>query len=148
MNLLYALTKKPLKPLLNGWFNNEIVATTGHDIDGKLVAINQNEVIRFDTNLTSLTALPAVFDPILGSVTAGNSSALSDGAAAILVTSENYAKTRQLKIRTKIRSTSVVGCDLAIMGYGPVPATKIALQRANLTLQDIDVVEINEAFAV
>lgn len=131
----------------HGWFNNEIVATAGHDIDGNLVAIKQDEVIRFDANLASLTALPPVFDPISGSVTAGNSSALSDGAAAILVTSEKYAKTQGLRVRAKIRSMSVIGCAPAIMGYGPVPATKIALQRANLTLQDIDVFEINEAFA-
>ncbi|HGJ5897460.1 acetyl-CoA C-acyltransferase FadA [Arsenophonus apicola] len=130
-----------------GWFNDEIVATVGHDIDGNLVAINQDEVIRFDASLASLTALPPVFDPVSGSITAGNSSALSDGASAILVTSEKYAKTRELRIRAKIRSMSVIGCDPAIMGYGPVPATTMALKRAKLTLQDIDVFEINEAFA-
>ncbi|WGL97862.1 acetyl-CoA C-acyltransferase FadA [Arsenophonus sp. aPb] len=130
-----------------GWFNDEIVATVGHDIDGNLVAIKQDEVIRFDANLASLAALPPVFDPTSGSITAGNSSALSDGASAIVVTSEKYAKTRELRIRAKIRSMSVIGCDPAIMGYGPVPATTMALKRAKLTLQDIDVFEINEAFA-
>lgn len=131
----------------HGWFNNEIVATAGYDIDGNLVTIKKDEVIRFDANLASLTALPPVFDPISGSVTTGNSSALSDGAAAILVTSEKYAKTHALRTRAKIRSMSVIDCDPAIMGYGPVPATKIALQRVNLTLQDIDVFEINKALA-
>ena len=130
-----------------GWFNNEIVATVGHDIDGNLVAIKQDEVIRFDANLASLATLPPVFDPVSGSITAGNSSALSDGASSILVTSEKYAKTRALRIRAKIRSMSVIGCDPSIMGYGPVPATTMALKRAKLTLQDIDVFEINEAFA-
>lgn len=130
-----------------GWFNDEIVATVGHDIDGNLVAIKQDEVIRFDANLASLATLSPVFDPVCGSITAGNSSALSDGASSILVTSEKYAKTRELRIRAKIRSMSVIGCDPAIMGYGPVPATTMALKRAKLTLQDIDVFEINEAFA-
>lgn len=88
-----------------------------------------------------------VFDPATGSVTAGNSSAVSDGASAMFITSESYAKQHHLKPRAIIRSMAVTGCDPAIMGYGPVPATEIALKKAGLTLSDIDIFELNEAFA-
>ncbi|SUP47300.1 acetyl-CoA C-acyltransferase FadA [Vibrio metschnikovii] len=80
-------------------------------------------------------------------MTAGSSSALSDGASAMLIMSEAKAKALGLTIRAKVKSMAIAGCDPSIMGYGPVPATQKALQRAGLTMADIDLVELNEAFA-
>jgi len=80
-------------------------------------------------------------------VTAGTSSALSDGAAAVLIMSADKAKALGLTPRVKIRSMAVAGCDPSIMGYGPVPATQKALKRAGLSIKDIDLFELNEAFA-
>jgi len=130
-----------------GRWNNEIVAIEGHDADGNKVLCEIDEVIRPETTLESLANLKPVFDPRNGTVTAGTSSALSDGAAAMLVMSAQKASELGLKPRAKIRAMAVAGCDAAIMGYGPVPATQKALTRAGLTIEDIDYVELNEAFA-
>lgn len=80
-------------------------------------------------------------------MTAGTSSALSDGASAMLIMSEEKANELGLPIRAKVKSMAVAGCDPSIMGYGPVPASKKALKAAGLTIDDIDVAELNEAFA-
>ena len=85
--------------------------------------------------------------PGLGTVTAGNSSPLNDGAAALLVMSEESAKSLGLKPLAKVRATAVAGVDPSVMGTGPVPATQKALKRAGLKLADIDLIELNEAFA-
>ncbi|MDX7424726.1 acetyl-CoA C-acyltransferase FadA [Providencia sp. CIM-Carb-044] len=130
-----------------GKFNNEIVPINGHDATGNLISVNYDEVIRFDASLQGLAALRPAFDPVSGTVTAGNSSALSDGASAMLLTSESYATQQGIKPRAKIRAMAVVGCDPSIMGFGPVPASELALKRAGLTLNDIDIIELNEAFA-
>lgn len=130
-----------------GHFKNEIVATSGHDADGVLKRFDYDEVIRPETTVEGLAALKPAFDPVHGTVTAGSSSALSDGAAAMLLMSESRAKDLGLKIRARIRSMAVVGCDPSIMGYGPVPASKMALKKAGLTAADIDLFEMNEAFA-
>lgn len=130
-----------------GRWKNEIVPIEGHDADGNKVLCEIDEVIRPETTVESLSALRPVFDPRNGTVTAGTSSALSDGAAALLVMSAAKAEEMGLKPRAKIRSMAVAGCDAAIMGYGPVPATQKALARAGLTMDDIDYVELNEAFA-
>ncbi|WP_272673334.1 acetyl-CoA C-acyltransferase FadA [Providencia sp. PROV031] len=130
-----------------GKFNNELVPISGHDATGNLISVNYDEVIRFDASLQGLAALRPAFDPASGTVTAGNSSALSDGASAMLLASESYATQQGIKPRAKIRSMAVVGCDPSIMGFGPVPASELALKRAGLTLNDIDIIELNEAFA-
>lgn len=130
-----------------GHFKNEIVATNGHDADGVLRRFSDDEVIRPETTVEGLASLKPAFDPVNGTVTAGTSSALSDGAAAMLLMSESRAKELGLKIRARIRSMAVVGCDPSIMGYGPVPASKMALKKAGLTADDIDLFEMNEAFA-
>ncbi|MFD1803906.1 acetyl-CoA C-acyltransferase FadA [Mixta tenebrionis] len=130
-----------------GHFRNEIVATGGHDADGVLKRYDFDEVIRSDTSAAGLATLKPAFDPVNGTVTAGSSSALSDGAAAMLVMSESRAHELDLTPRARIRSMAVVGCDPSIMGYGPVPATRLALKRAGLTVSDIDLFELNEAFA-
>jgi len=132
---------------LDGRWANEIVATQGHDVDGVLKSINIDEVIRADSTVDSMAALRPVFDPVNGTVTAGTSSALSDGASAMLVMSADKAKALGLTPRAKIRAMAVAGCDAAIMGYGPVPATQKALKRAGLTMADIELAEFNEAFA-
>lgn len=138
---------KAAKATLEGKFANEIVGVEGHDEAGNLQLCKTDEVIRFDANLESLQKLKPVFDPANGTVTAGSSSALSDGASAMLVMSAQKAKALGLKPRAKIRSMAVAGCDAAIMGYGPVPATQKALKRAGLSLVDIQTIELNEAFA-
>ncbi|WP_395489788.1 acetyl-CoA C-acyltransferase FadA [Cedecea davisae] len=130
-----------------GHFKNEIMPTTGHDADGVLKRYDFDEVIRPETTVEGLAALKPAFDPVNGTVTAGTSSALSDGASAMLLMSESRAKELGLKIRARVRSMAVVGCDPSIMGYGPVPASRLALKKAGLTAQDIDLFEMNEAFA-
>jgi acetyl-CoA acyltransferase len=130
-----------------GRFKNEIVGVDGHDANGVLTLCDVDEVIRPETTLEGLAALKPVFDPRNGTVTAGSSSAISDGASAMLVMSAERAKALGLKPRAKIRSMALAGVDPAIMGYGPVPATQKALKRAGLKMEDISYVELNEAFA-
>ncbi|AEY00127.1 3-ketoacyl-CoA thiolase [Oceanimonas sp. GK1] len=132
---------------VQGRFNREILATHGHDADGAPFRLETDEVIRPDTSLSSLSGLKPVFDPANGTVTAGSSSALSDGAAAMLVMSADRAAALGLKPRARIRAMAVAGCDPSIMGMGPVPAVHKALRRANLSLKDIELFELNEAFA-
>lgn len=131
----------------SGAFDNEIVPTNGHDAEGVPTRFTTDEVIRQDTTLLSLSALKPAFDPVNGTVTAGSSSALSDGASAMLVMSESRARALGLTVRAKIRTMAVVGCDPSIMGYGPVPASQLALKKAGLSVEDIDLFEMNEAFA-
>ena len=100
-----------------------------------------------DATAESLAALKPAFMPGMGSVTAGNSSPLNDGAAAPLIMSDEKAKVLGFKPLVKIVSTAIVGVDPRVMGTGPVPATKKALKGAGLKLADIDLVELNEAFA-
>ena len=130
-----------------GRWKNEIVPIEGHNADGFKVLCEIDEVIRPETDVEGLAQLKPVFDPKNGSVTASTSSALSDGASALLMMSAERAQSLGLKPRAKIRSMAVAGCDAAIMGYGPVPATQTALKRAGLSIDDIDYVELNEAFA-
>jgi len=130
-----------------GRFAKEIVGIEGHDADGVLRLCDVDEVIRADASLEALASLPPAFDPKNGTVTAGSSSAISDGASAILVMSAERAKSLDVTPRARVRSMAVAGCDPAIMGYGPVPATKKALKRGGLKLDDIELVELNEAFA-
>jgi len=130
-----------------GHFANEIVPTEGHNAEGVLTRYDFDEVIRPETTVATLAALRPAFDPVNGTVTAGTSSALSDGASAMLLMSESHAKSLGLTARARIRAMAVVGCDPSIMGYGPVPATRLALKRAGLSVQDIGLFELNEAFA-
>ncbi len=130
-----------------GRWDNEIVPIEGHNSDGFKMRCKIDEVIRPETSLDGLQALRPVFDPKNGTVTAGTSSALSDGASAILVMSAAKAQELGLTIRARIRSMAVAGCEAAVMGRGPVPATHKVLERAGLSIDDIDVFELNEAFA-
>ena len=139
--------KKAWEATEQGRWKNEIVPIEGHDAEGRKVLCEIDETIRANASLEDMAKLRPVFDPASGSLTAGTSSALSDGASAMLVMSAERAQALGLKPRAKIRSMAVAGCDAAIMGYGPVPATQKALKRAGLTIDDIDYVELNEAFA-
>jgi acetyl-CoA acyltransferase len=130
-----------------GRFDNEIVGIEGHDEQGFLQNCTVDEVIRPDTTAESLSKLRPVFDPANGSVTAGTSSALSDGASAMLMMTAQKAKDLGLKPRAKIVSMAVAGCDAAIMGFGPVPATRKVLKRAGMQISDMQTIELNEAFA-
>lgn len=109
--------------------------------------VEKDGCIRPDTSAEALSTLKPAFDAE-GTVTAGTSSPLTDGASATLVCSEDFAKAHGLKVLAKIRAVAVSGCDPTIMGYGPVPATKKALKRAGLEVKDLDIIESNEAFAV
>ena len=121
-----------------GNFKDEIVALPASSEDG---------CIRPDTNLAALSGLKLAFDQN-GAVTAGTSSPLTDGAAACLVVSVDYAKRHNLPVLAKIKSIAIAGCAPDIMGIGPVAATRKALDRAGLSINDIDIIEMNEAFAV
>ncbi|MFZ2313840.1 MAG: thiolase family protein [Methylobacter sp.] len=126
----------------NGLFATEIIPIKRADGE----TVQYDGCIRATTTLQALAELHPAFLKN-GSVTAGTSSPLTDGAAAVLVCSEEYADTHGLEKLARIKSIAVSGCAPEIMGIGPVSATHKALQRAGLTLQDIDIVELNEAFA-
>lgn len=126
----------------SGKFKDEIVTIS----TPKAGVVDADGCVRADTTMEALAGLKPAFDQ-MGSVTAGTSSPLTDGASATLVTSEEYAKANGLKIMARIRGMSVAGCAAEIMGIGPVPAVKKALERARVTLADIDIFELNEAFA-
>lgn len=120
-----------------GKLAQETVAVAGVQADG---------CIRVESTLESLSELHPAFDKN-GSVTAGTASPLTDGAAAVLVCSEAFAKSNGLEILAKIRSVAISGCAPEVMGIGPVISSRKALQRAGLQMEDIDIVELNEAFA-
>ena len=122
-------------------FDNEIVSITNND-----EKINKDGGIRPNTSHEILDGLKLAFDEN-GTVTAGTASPLTDGASAVVVCEEEYAKKNNLNILARIKSTAVVGCPPELMGLGPINASKKALKRANLSISDIDIVELNEAFA-
>jgi acetyl-CoA acyltransferase len=130
----------------NGDFKDEMVPLEGHDADGLPLWMDFDEVARADASMEGLGSLKPVFNP-KGSVTAGNSSAISDGASATLIMSADKAKALGVTAMAKIRAMASAGCDPATMGRGPVPASQKALKRAGLELKDIDYFELNEAFA-
>lgn len=132
---------------LAGKFKKEIIPTPGHDERGLIKLFTSDEVIRPETTLEGLASLKPVFDPKNGTITAGNASALSDGAAALLIMSQARAQSLGLTPLAKVKTIAAAGCDPSIMGYGPVPAVQKALKRAGLSIQDMGVVELNEAFA-
>ena len=121
----------------NGEFKNEIITINEIDTDG---------CIRSETSLESMAKLKPAFDK-KGVVTAGTSSPLTDGAAAVIVCSEKYAKDNNLEIMAYIRGMAISGCNPEIMGIGPVISSQKALKRAGINLEDIDIIEMNEAFA-
>jgi acetyl-CoA acyltransferase len=131
----------------SGAFAREVVSTWGRDEEGRRKVISEDQGIRRDTSLEALSALRPAFMPEGGTITAGNSSQISVGAAALLVMSEERAKELGLTPKVRVRAMAVAGVDPSVMGIGPVPAVHKALERAKLTLGDLDLIEINEAFA-
>jgi acetyl-CoA acyltransferase len=131
----------------SGAFAHEVIPTWGRDEEGRKKILTEDQCIRRDTSLEALAGLKPVFMPDGGTVTAGNASPINVGAAALLVMSEERAKELGLAPKVRIRAMAVAGVDPSVMGIGPVPATHKALERAGLKLADIDLIEINEAFA-
>jgi len=123
------------------------VPILGRDELGRKAMVERDQCPRSDSTLEALAKLKPVFDPH-GSVTAGNASPLNVGAAAVLMMSEAKAQELGLTPLVRVKAMAVAGVDPSIMGVGPVPATHKALSRAGLKLADIDLIEINEAFAV
>ena len=126
---------------INNNFKDEITK-----IQSKELFIEKDGAIRPNTSHEILNGLKLVFDEN-GSITAGTASPLTDGASATLVCNEDYAKKNNLDILAKIVSTAIQGCPPELMGLGPIEASKKALKRAGLLIKDIDIIEINEAFA-
>jgi acetyl-CoA acyltransferase len=132
-----------------GRFENEIVPVAirddeGHDTDEQLTA---DEGIRPDSTVETLANLKPAFKPDGGKITAGNSSQITDGASAVLIMSEEKASELGLRPRARFHAFALAGVDPITMLTGPIPATTTVLERAKLTLDDIDAIEINEAFA-
>jgi len=131
---------------LEGRFEDQIVPVPVRNEDGGTTMMNRDEGVRPDTSMEKLAALKPAFKPD-GMVTAGNSSQISDGAAAILIMERGLAERLGLHPRARFVSFSLAGDDPIFMLTAPIPATRKALDRVGLTLDQIDVVEINEAFA-
>ncbi|EFM32768.1 acetyl-CoA C-acetyltransferase [Streptococcus pyogenes] len=130
-----------------GRFKEEIAPVTIPQRKGEPLLINQDEYPKFGTTVDKLAKLRPAFIKDEGTVTAGNASGINDGAAAILLMSKEKAEELGLPILAKITSYASAGVDPSIMGCGPIPATKKALAKAQLTIDDIDLIEANEAFA-
>jgi acetyl-CoA acyltransferase len=135
------------KATVEGKFAREIIPIEGHDENGALISVTEDETIRPETTLEGLSQLPPAFNPQGGTVTAGQSSQISDGASAMLVMSAEKAQALGLKPVARIIGMGLAGVDPSIMGYGPVPSTRKALKKLGLTIKDIEMVELNEAFA-
>ncbi|MEI4799846.1 thiolase family protein [Bacillus sp. NPDC077411] len=145
-NYAYESHQRALQAIEAGYFKREIVPVNGIDKEGNAILVINDEGPRADTSLEALANLKTVFKED-GSITAGNASQISDGAAAILLMDSEKAKELGLKARARIVNQVVVGSDPTMMLDGVIPATKKVLQKSNLTIHDMDVVEINEAFA-
>ena len=141
-----ASQQKAIAAIESGRFDDQIVPITVPARKGEPVVVSRDEAPRADTSSEALARLRPVFREG-GSVTAGNSSGINDGASAVLVVEADRARELGLRPMARVVSTAVAGVDPAIMGYGPVPATRKALARAGITVADLDLVELNEAFA-
>ena len=138
--------RKALAAMDEKRFREEIVAVTVKSGKGATTVVEADEGPRRETTLEKLGKLKAAFKED-GSVTAGNSSSLNDGAAAVMVVSKDYAQRHALQPMAKIRSIGVAAVPPRVMGIGPVPATEKALRWAGITLEEVGLIELNEAFA-
>ncbi len=129
-----------------GFFSNEIIPVTIPQRKGDAIVVDRDEHPRASTTLEALTKLKGVVKAE-GTVTAGNASGINDGAAALLIASDEAVEKYQLKPRAKIIAATTVGIEPRIMGFAPAPAIKKLLKQSNLTLEQMDVIELNEAFA-
>jgi len=130
-----------------GAFADEIVTVLGHDEEGRLLEVSRDQSIRGDTSLEAMAALKPVFLPKVGTITAATSSPISDGAAAVAVMAESTATRLGIEPLARVIGSAAVGVSPAVMGTGPVPAVQKLLARTGVGLADIDLVELNEAFA-
>ena len=135
-----------------GYFDNEIVEVVVDDLKERSLTepagvLRRDETIRRDTSLEKLATLKTSFRPETGRITAGNSSQISDGAAALLLMNADTAAKLGLKARARIRAFTTVGSDPTLMLTGPIAATRKVLAKAGLSINDIDLFEVNEAFA-
>ncbi|HEY8891949.1 MAG TPA: acetyl-CoA C-acetyltransferase [Clostridium sp.] len=137
---------KTEKAILEGKFKDEIVPISIPQKKGDAIIFEQDEYPKFGSHIENLTKLKPAFKKD-GTVTAGNSSGINDGAAAFVIMSADKAKQLGIKPLAKIVSFASKGLDPAIMGYGPVVSTRAALEKANLKVEDMDLIELNEAFA-
>ncbi|PDM40974.1 acetyl-CoA C-acyltransferase [Parageobacillus yumthangensis] len=141
----YESQMKAKKAIETNRFADELVPVVYYDRKGNRVVVDKDEHPRPDTTLEKLAKLPPLFEN--GTVTAGNASGVNDGAAALLLVSAEKAKELGLKPLVKYVMSAVAGVEPAVMGIGPIFATRKALRRAGLTIDDIGLVELNEAFA-
>jgi acetyl-CoA acetyltransferase family protein len=139
--------RRAVAAMREGKFKDEIVPTPGHNEQGDPITVDTDQHPRPDTSLEKLAALEPAFR-MRGTITAGNSSGINDGAAAVLVMSKEKAKELGLRPMAAVRSMASVGVDPAIMGVGPIYATKKALAYLNMQPSDLGLAEVNEAFAV
>ena len=130
-----------------GRFADQIVPVEVRGRKGEVTLVDRDEHPRADTSIEALGKLRPAFKREGGSVTAGNSSGINDGASAVLLVEAGRARELGLQPMARVVSTAVAGVDPAVMGVGPVPATRKALDRAGLGVDDLDLVELNEAFA-
>jgi acetyl-CoA acyltransferase len=131
----------------SGLFEDEIVPVIGHDETGCVAEVVHDQSIRRDSTPEQLASLEPAFLPKIGTITAATSAPLSDGAAALIVMSLAEARRQELQPLARVVGTAVVGVPPAMMGTGPVAATRKLLDRTGITIDDIDLVELNEAFA-
>ncbi|MED3983625.1 thiolase family protein [Peribacillus simplex] len=137
---------KAIRAQKEGHFNREMISVTGTDKEGNQIEVTEDQGPRGGTTLEVLAGLKPVFQKG-GLIHAGNSSQISDGAAALLLMERRKAEELGLKPRFKVHTRVVVGSDPTLMLTGPIPATQKALEKAGLTIDDIDIFEVNEAFA-
>ncbi len=137
--------RRAARAIAEGRFVSQIVPVEVKTRKGS-VSFSVDENVRGDSNVETLAKMKPVFKPG-GSVTAGNASTLNDGAAAVVLVEADYAKSRHLKPLARLVTYAHAGVEPSQMGIGPVPATRIALAKAGLTVKDLDVIEANEAFA-
>ncbi|MBE3557707.1 MAG: acetyl-CoA C-acyltransferase [Ktedonobacteraceae bacterium] len=138
--------QRAIAAIEQGYFAEEIVGVPVPQKKGETLVVTRDEHPRSDTSLEALSRLKPIFREG-GTVTAGNSSGVNDGAAALVLTSLEYARQQRLRPLARIVATAVAGVDPAYMGLGPIPAARKALRRAGLSMAEIDLVELNEAFA-
>jgi 3-oxoadipyl-CoA thiolase len=138
--------RRAVAAIESGRFAGQLVPVTIPQPNGEPVVVDRDEHPRADTSLEALGRLRAVFREG-GTVTAGNSSGINDGAGAVVLVEAERARALGLQPLARIVSTAVAGVDPAVMGLGPIPATRKALERAGLSVEDLDLVELNEAFA-
>jgi 3-oxoadipyl-CoA thiolase len=141
-----ASQQKAIAAIEGGRFDDQIVPISVPQRKGEPVVVARDEHPRADTSAEALARLRPAFREG-GTVTAGNSSGINDGASAVLLVEAARARELGLKPMARVIATAVAGVDPAVMGVGPVPATRKALERAGITVEDLDLVELNEAFA-